>query len=186
MGQAALGTCFGLMLIGLIVLVGWHTHVPAAIHGFPGLIPMQYNTALLSRVGSGRCGFLNGPTAVAVGCGELRWAHGRGGNSGIRTGISFGVDTLFSYPWERTLSADPGRMALTTGISFFLTGSALVILFVRQGAYGVNSIPLSLALTSLIGYSLKRERLRARPSRKRFVGETGCPHERDQHGGLLH
>ena len=49
------------------------------------------------------------------------------------TGMSFGIDTLFFYPWERTLSADPGRMALTTAISFFLAGGALVILAVRHG-----------------------------------------------------
>ena len=50
-------------------------------------------------------------------------------------------------------------MALTTAISFFLTGGALVILAVRPDAYAifgiVNSVPLSLALTSLIGYSFQ-------------------------------
>ena len=47
-------------------------------------------------------------------------------------------------------------MALITAISFFLIGTALVILAVRQRALGIfwmlNSVPLSLALTSLIGY----------------------------------
>ena len=36
-------------------------------------------------------------------------------------GISLGIDTLFFYPWERSLSADPGRMAVTTAISFLLS-----------------------------------------------------------------
>ena len=75
------------------------------------------------------------------------------------TGRSFGIDTLFFYPWERSLSADAGRMALTTAISFFLTGGALVMLVVRPGAYAmlgmVNSITFSLALTSLIGYAFQ-------------------------------
>ena len=75
------------------------------------------------------------------------------------TGVSFGIDTLFFYPWEHALSADPGRMALTTAVSFFLAGGAIVILAVRPSAYAifgiVNSIPLSLALTSLIGYAFQ-------------------------------
>ena len=48
-------------------------------------------------------------------------------------------------------------MALTTAISSFLTGSAMVILGVRRNAYAIfgilNLVPLSLALTSLVGYS---------------------------------
>src|SRR6185436_3060753 len=55
-----------------------------------------------------------------------------------------------------TLSANPGRMAISTAISFLLAGFALVILAWRQSAYAifgiVNSVTLSLALTSVIGY----------------------------------
>ena len=75
------------------------------------------------------------------------------------TGVSLGIDTLFFYPWIRDLSADPGRMALTSALSFLLTGVALVILAMRPGAFAIfgiiNSVPLSLALTSLIGYAFQ-------------------------------
>ena len=158
--RAALGTCFAIMLMALIVLVGWHAHVRAAVQIFHGLVPMQYNTALcFLALGAAGVGLLTGRRLLLLGGGSFAALMGAAVILEYATGISFGIDTLFFYPWERTLSADPGRMALTTAISFFLTGGALVILAVRQGAYAifgiVNSVPLSLALTSLIGYSFQ-------------------------------
>ena len=158
--RAALGTCFALMLTGLIVLVGWHAHIRAAIPVFPGLIPMPYNTALcFLALGAAGAGLLMGRRLFQLGGGSFAALMGAAVILQYATGISFGIDTLFFYPWERTLSSEPGRMALTTAISFFLTGSALIILVVRRGAYAifgiVNSIPLSLALTSLIGYAFQ-------------------------------
>ena len=47
------------------------------------------------------------------------------------TGISIGIDTAFFYPWERTLSADPGRMALTSAISFMCAGGVIILLSLR-------------------------------------------------------
>ncbi len=72
------------------------------------------------------------------------------------TGRSIGIDTLFFYPWLRTLSADPGRMALTTAISFISSGAALVLLSFRRTAIAafaiLNTVPASLGLTSAMGY----------------------------------
>ncbi|HLM60659.1 MAG TPA: CHASE3 domain-containing protein, partial [Pyrinomonadaceae bacterium] len=70
-------------------------------------------------------------------------------------GITLGVDTFFFFPWEQTLSAHPGRMALTSAISFTIAGIAL-ILFAQQRTLGIfaiaHTLPLSLGLTSLLGY----------------------------------
>ena len=76
------------------------------------------------------------------------------------TGVSFGIDTLFFYPWERTLSADPGRMALTTAISFLLTRhvapeSRGAPATPTPSSASSTRLPLSLALTSLIGYAFQ-------------------------------
>jgi signal transduction histidine kinase len=72
------------------------------------------------------------------------------------TGISLGIDTALFYPWERTLSADPGRMALTSAISFASAGGALLLLMWRPRALAVfaiaHTLPLSLGLTSTLGY----------------------------------
>jgi len=158
--RAALGTCFAIMLLALTVLVGWHAHVRAAVQIFRGLVPMQYNTALcfLALGAAGAC-LLTGRRLLMLAAGSFAALMGAAVILEYSSGISFGIDTLFFYPWERSLSADPGRMALTTAISFFLSGCALIILAVRQSAYAtlgiVNSIPLSLALTSLVGYSFQ-------------------------------
>ena len=153
-------TSVAVMLMGLGVIVGWHAHIPAFIRLFPGTIPMQYNTAL--------CFLALGAAGVGLSTRRRLWLLSGGSIAALMgaavileyaTGMSFGIDTFFFYPWERTLSADPGRMALTTAISFLLTAVALVILAVRQDAYAIfgiiNSIPLSLALTSLVGYAFQ-------------------------------
>jgi two-component system, sensor histidine kinase and response regulator len=155
-----LGTCLAVMLMALIVLVGWHANIRAAVQIFRGLVPMQYNTALcFLALGAAGIGLFKGRRLLLLAGGVFVALMGAAVIVEYIFGISLGIDTFFFYPWERSLSADPGRMALTTAISFFLIGCALVVLFVRQGSYGIfgiiNSIPLSLALTSLIGYSFQ-------------------------------
>jgi CHASE3 domain sensor protein len=148
------------MLMALIVLLGWHAHVRAAVQIFDGFVPMQYNTALcFLALGGAGVGLLKGRRLLQLSAGSFAVLMGAAVILEYATGISLGIDTLFFYPWERTLSAYPGRMALITAISFFLSGSALIILMVRRGTYAIfgilNSIPLSLALTSLIGYAFQ-------------------------------
>ena len=158
--RTALGISIAIMLMALVVLVGWYAHSRAAVQLLHGLIPMQYNTALcFLALGAAGMGVPTRRRLLLAGGGSIAAIMGAAVILEYATGISFGIDTLFFYPWEQTLSADPGRMALTTAISFFLTGAALVVLAVRQGAYAAfgiaNSVPLSLALTSLIGYSFQ-------------------------------
>jgi PAS domain S-box-containing protein len=158
--RIVLGVSAALAVLAVTVIAGWHAHLPAAVQVFAGLVPMHYNTAL---------GFL---ALAAAGFGlatHHRWWVAAGGllaalMGGIvifeyATGFSCGIDTLFFYPWVRSLSADPGRMALTTALSFSLTGVALVCLALRPAALGffgiVNSVTLSLALTSLLGYAFQ-------------------------------
>jgi PAS domain S-box-containing protein len=145
-------------LMAVIVLVGWHAHIRVAIQIFRGLIPMQYNTAL--------CFLALGGAGIGLFCGR-RWLLLIGGSFAClmgaavileyATGTSFGIDTFFFYPWERNLSADPGRMAITSAISFCLIGGSLVDQVLRPRSLAVlgilNALPLSLALTSLVGYA---------------------------------
>jgi two-component system, sensor histidine kinase and response regulator len=156
--QTVQGTAIAVSLLALIVLVGWHTHVRVAVQIFHGLVPMQYNTALcFLAIGAGGVGLRRRSRPLLLGGGGFAALMGAIVVLEYATGISFGIDTLFFYPWERSLTAFDGRMALTTALSFFLVGGTLVTLAVRQGAHAilgiVNSIPLSLALTSLLGYS---------------------------------
>ncbi len=146
--------------MGLTVIVGWHLHIRAAVQILQGMVPMQYNTALcLVALGMAGIGLSMRKPPLLVAGAAFAVLMGGAVTLEYLTGVSFGIDTLFFYPWERMLSADPGRMALTTAISCFLSGTALLVLAVRGDAYGVfgiiNSLPLSLALTSLIGYAFQ-------------------------------
>ncbi len=148
-------------LLGVGVIAGWHLHLPRLVRVIPGAIPMQYNTALcFVALGAGtwllvtRRGFRTLPAlcGTAVACmGLLVLAQ-------YATGVPLGIDTLFFYPWERTLSADPGRMALTSALSFTLAGASLALLALRPRGLAVaavaNTLPLSFGLTSLLGYLL--------------------------------
>ena len=60
-----------LMLMAVVVLVGWHAHIPAPVQIFPGLNQMQYNTAL--------CFLALG--AAGIGLSRLAPAAGAGGGS---------------------------------------------------------------------------------------------------------
>ena len=146
--------------MAVTVLVGWHAHIRAAIQIFPEWIPIQYNTALcFLAVGAAGIGLSTRKRLLMLAGGGVAALMGATVVLEYATGTSFGIDTLFFYPWERTLSADLGRMALTTAISFVLTGVAFVVLAVRRNAYAIvgvlNLVPLSLALTSLIGYAFR-------------------------------
>jgi PAS domain S-box-containing protein len=154
------GICFAIGLLAIAVLIGWHAHLRVAVQILPGLVPMQYNTALsllglaLASISLGRgrkLPVLVGGTFVAA-MGALVVLE-------YALKISIGIDTWFFTPWVHSLSADPGRMALTTAVSLFLNGSALIVLAVRRRAYTIaaiiNSVPLSLALMSLTGYALQ-------------------------------
>jgi two-component system sensor histidine kinase/response regulator len=156
--RTVLGVSLAVMIMGVVVLAGWHAHVRAAVQIFDGLIAMQYNTAL--------CFIALGAAACGLSPRRRWWLAGGGGFAALMgaavifeyaSGRSLGIDTLFFYPWEGTLSAEPGRMAITTALSFLICGGALVVLAARPVSYALfailNSIPLSLALTSLIGYT---------------------------------
>jgi PAS domain S-box-containing protein len=155
------GVSLAIMIVGTAVLAGWHAHIRAAVRIFDGLIAMQYNTAL--------CFLALGAAGLGLSRQRRRWwLVGGGGFAALMgaavvieclTDRSLGIDTLFFYPWEVTLAANPGRMAVNTAISFLLSGSALIVLAARPGHYALfgilNSIPITLALTSLIGYAFQ-------------------------------
>src|SRR5712671_1948371 len=120
--------------MALAVLAGWHAHVRAVVEIVSGLVPMQYNTALsFLALGAGSLGLSSRRRLWLAGGGGFAALMGAAVIFEYASGIALGIDTLFFYPWERSLSADPGRMAVTTAISFFLSGGALVIFAARPG-----------------------------------------------------
>jgi signal transduction histidine kinase len=146
-------------LFGLCVIAGWHLRLPWLVRVLPGAVPMQYNTALCFIVlGAGTWLHVSHWRYVILPalCGTAVACMGLPVLAQYATGVSLGVDTFLFFPWERTLSADPGRMALTTALSFTLSGASLALLALRPNALPLaavaNTLPLSFGLTSLLGY----------------------------------
>ncbi|HEX8847685.1 MAG TPA: CHASE3 domain-containing protein [Pyrinomonadaceae bacterium] len=159
--KITLGVLAAVALVGVCVIAGWHLHVRALIQVIPGVIPMQYNTALCFLVlGVSACLFVarRGHRLLPLAGGTFVALMGALVIFEYLSGISLGIDTAFFYPWERTLSADPGRMALTSAISFVCAGGALALLAWRPrwlAAFAIaHTLPLSFGLTSLLGYLL--------------------------------
>src|SRR6185295_11686593 len=112
--KAVLVVSAGILTAAVIVIAGWHAHIRAAVQIFPGLIPMQYNTAL--------CFVALGAAGIGLSTRRRLWLFAGGSFAACMglavmleyaTGTSLGIDTFFFYPWERGLSSAPGRMALT-------------------------------------------------------------------------
>lgn len=152
--------CLGFVaLIGIGVIIGWHTHILFLVQVIGGAIPMQYNTALcfiLLSISAGVTVLRKNPGIVPAVGSSLVSLIGCMVVFQYITGISLGIDTLFFYPWNQTLSADPGRMALTTALSFAVAGGTLCLLILRPKTLIAfvlaHTFPLSLGMTSLLGY----------------------------------
>jgi PAS domain S-box-containing protein len=148
-----------IVLIGIGVIVGWHLHLRFMVQILPGVIPMQYNTALCFIV-MGLSALLllrrQGPQILPALGGAFLIVMGALVIYEYSSGKALGIDTAFFYPWERTLSADPGRMSLTSAVSFVSSGIALVLLSTRRSFLAafalLQTLPLSLGLTSCLGY----------------------------------
>ena len=136
-------------VLGLSVLIGWHTHNAGLIQVLPSLIPMQYNTAIcfvLSGLGLITLSFsmkrLTMSLAVVVGLISLISLLE------YMLGVNFGLDELFMDHYILTHVTFPGRMAQTTAICFLLTSGAL--LFASAGIFHAQRLLVLGILCSLI------------------------------------
>lgn len=114
------------VLLGVIVIYGWHTQSLSLIQIHSSFAPMQYNTALgflfcglglicinFEYLGLGR--FFGG-TASLIGLitlAQYQW------------GINTGLDELLMKGYVNVKTSHPGRMAPNTALCFLLSGMAL-------------------------------------------------------------
>ncbi|MEO5352910.1 MAG: PAS domain S-box protein [Magnetococcus sp. XQGC-1] len=117
------------LLLGGMVLLGWHARWPAIIQVAPGLVPMQYNTAfgfLLAGMGLLALSLGRRPW-LAVGCGVL--VGMLGGVTGVQYALAMdlGIDQLFMQHYITVLTSHPGRMASNTALCFLLGGTGLAM-----------------------------------------------------------
>lgn len=156
------------LLIGFIVIFGWHTNNITFIQISPDFVPMQYNTAL-SFIASGFATSVYivkkhmEPEWITAAKLAALWASGVALLTLLEylLGVNFGIDQLFMGHYITTATSHPGRMAPNTALCFMLTG-AVVICALRSkpnptivGAGG--AIILGLSIISLTGYAFELE-----------------------------
>jgi len=115
--------------LGVLVIIGWHTHSDALLHVRPNFVTMVYNTAL---------GFiLCGTGIIAIALNRPRWATLGGvlaSLTGLLTlieyqfGVDLGIDQLLMKPYTSVANAYAGRMAVSTAAFFFAAGAAISLL----------------------------------------------------------
>ncbi|MBF0582896.1 MAG: response regulator [Magnetococcales bacterium] len=152
------------LLLGAVVLAGWHAHIPAIIQLSPTLVPMQYNTALCFLLsGMGLISSSLGKQRLALGCGLIVGLLG--GLTGVQylLGVDLGLDQLLMRHYITVLTSHPGRMAPNTALCFVLSsfGLALAAQRSRIPRWGavvlLGTLIATLGLVAVIGYLIRLE-----------------------------
>ena len=149
-----------ILLLGGVVLFGWHARIPAVVQIHPDFVPMQYNTALgflLAGIGLLAASLCRRLLALVAG--------GLVGLIGITaliehlSGANLGVDQLFMAHYITIGTSHPGRMAPNTALCFTLTGITLLMASLERRGIGywgtivlLATLIVGLGATALIGY----------------------------------
>jgi signal transduction histidine kinase/CheY-like chemotaxis protein len=130
------------VVLGLLVLLGWHTHNVHLLQMIPTFAPMQYNAALgLLLCGCGVLALVGGWGRLAGVCGALVMLLGVLTLSEYLGDIDLGIDQLFMQHFIAMATAHPGRMSLNTALCFMLLGAIVVVM--RTSVHGVRALLLT-------------------------------------------
>ncbi|MBW2269803.1 MAG: hypothetical protein JRH16_14620, partial [Deltaproteobacteria bacterium] len=148
------------LLLGLVVIGGWHTGNRTLVQVMPSFVPMQYNTAL---------GFVLSGAALLLLVFERRRAASVAGGLAFLVGgltllqYAFGVDLQideFFMKHDITVkTSNPGRMAPNTAVCFTLVGLATALPTKAFAAHHSllrviwSSLAFGLAVVALSGYA---------------------------------
>ncbi len=141
------------VLLGLSVVIGWHTHNEALVQVRPQYTPMAYNTAL--------CFVIGGAALLSLALGR-RHVAGAGGavvatmgaliTIQYVSGLDFGIDRFLVEPYITVESQNPGRMAPNTAICFSLAGVALAVMgWARRQRWGPLAAGVLGAVVTAVG-----------------------------------
>lgn len=123
------------VLLGLVVLVGWHTHSIALVQILPSFVPMQYNTALgfvLCGAGLITLAMRTQPAASLI-CGAGAALIGVLTLLQYTLGIDLRIDQLAVNPFTTLNTSAPGRMAPNSALCLALGGLALILIGRPEG-----------------------------------------------------
>lgn len=148
------------LMLGAVVLFGWHTANNALVQVHPGFAPMQYNTALAFLLcGGGLIGLSSNIRIISTVCGALVFTIGAATLSQYIFGIDLGIDQASMEHNITVQTSHPGRMAPNTALCFILSGAILAInrlrLQSRRVFIATRSLILlsfALAAVALLGY----------------------------------
>ncbi len=146
------------MLLGIVVLIGWIIGSPTLKNGLPGLVSMKANTAVCFVLSGISLSLLVNEHHRAL---RIRRIVARGIAAVIiliaaitileyLSGWDLGIDQmLFREPHGTYGTVSPGRMALTTALSFLLTGTSLLLL--DAGQFGIRLAQIGALLIGAAG-----------------------------------
>ncbi len=154
-----------ILILGCLVITGWHLKNSALVQIHPAFAPMQYNTAIafiLSGIGLIALGITWNKLALVIGTAISAL--------GILTilqylfSIDIGMDQLFIKHYITTNASYPGRMSPNTAICFILLGITIAADSLMKGEYrryiilkNLCTLILLLGVTSLAGYLIQLE-----------------------------
>lgn len=117
-----------LLLLGLVLLTGWYTHHLNWIQVGPGLIPMQFNTALgFALSGLGLFTLSTRRLAAAAMLGEITLLLGFLTLIQYLISIDLSIDQLFITAYADITATYPGRMPPNTALCFTLSGLSMLL-----------------------------------------------------------
>ena len=128
--QSNVGLLLGIatMLLGLLVMYGWHSNNRTLVQLLPQFVPMQYNTALAFVLcGAGLVGLARDKRWLASTAGYLAVLVGSLTLLEYVTQADLGIDELFMSHSVTIKTSQPGRMAPNTATCFTLIGLALAV-----------------------------------------------------------
>ena len=153
-------TGFTSLLLGTVVLLGWHIRQAALIQVNPAFAPMQYNTALGFALAGLALLFLIGRrfraaatlALVVLLLGVLTLAQ-------YLFGFDLSIDQLLMTHYIDVEVSHPGRMAPNTALCFSLTGLAVIVAVISHrkgtapGGFAViGALIIGLGIVALAGY----------------------------------
>ncbi|MBF0368645.1 MAG: PAS domain S-box protein [Magnetococcales bacterium] len=152
-------------LLGLVVLIGWHSHNISLIQAHASLVPMQYNTAVgFLLCGAGLLGAVTARHNLTLILGTLVLLLGFTTLVEYLLAADLGIDQMFMRSYITQHTSHPGRMAPNSALCFSLTGFTLInIRLLSRHWRGPMAVGISGALifalgaVPLLGYPFQME-----------------------------
>ena len=150
-----------LSLVGIMVILGWHTHHSGLIQILPSSVPMQYNTALsFLFCGLALIAVVNKREGLALLLAVLPAILGSFTLAEYLFKVDLKIDQIFMKAYIVTKTSHAGRMSPITAFCFTLVASGLILTsrFSPTSRVGIHlvlgTLLLAFGATAICGYLL--------------------------------